>query len=457
MITGRHTCIHLKGGRMWSTLHQVPIDHDEHVKRCDLHLAYLGFGAFIKLIPRPIEDNRNVIVLGTVTSDDPDTLLQLKQMARDQESVTLQQPKVRPTAAAGSEQDLDRVKSEMDPAYTSVTRKTDSRPIQRTQLPSSSMCSTYTPLTPTPQVLQRPFAVLIRRLTQEEINLHTRKASSTNLKMSDIRNTTLNTKECSVQLDRLLPRDIQDYNVIQAKFRSKRKDHSTSIVPKLLMPKYKTTKRPATPIPKLQLKPRTVKTKKMTVAAQDHTTTPKTNYRHEFSLRKHVLRRKHRSRMYLKCRVKRCPMAYVTFNTVRNLTAHHRLHHHQVTYKCTRCNKKLTTPNSFRLHQYSHQPKVHKCNKCGDMFVHISKLKQHERKHKTHKIYECFHGGCTKKYKHPQDLARHVNSHLNVHFECDFCTKVFKEKRLLKRHQVIHLKTTPYQCIICKQEFKHSK
>ena len=73
MITGRHTCIHLKGGRMWSTLHRVPLDHDEHIKLCDLHLVYLSFGAFIKLIPRPVQDDKNVVVLGTVTTGDPAT------------------------------------------------------------------------------------------------------------------------------------------------------------------------------------------------------------------------------------------------------------------------------------------------------------------------------------------------------------------------------------------------
>ena len=146
-------------------------------------------------------------------------------------------------------------------------------------------------------------------------------------------------------------------------------------------------------------------------------------------------------------------MAYVTFNSVHSLTAHHRLHHHQLTYKCLKCNKTLSTPNSFHLHQYSHKARVHKCSKCDEKFVHESKLKQHERKHKMHKVFECFHDGCTKKYKHPQDLARHIDSHLDVCFECDFCEKVFKEKRLLKRHLVIHQKTTPYKCTDCKKEF----
>ena len=47
MVTGRHACIHLRNGRMWSTLQSVPLDHDEHVNMCDLHLVYLGFGSFL--------------------------------------------------------------------------------------------------------------------------------------------------------------------------------------------------------------------------------------------------------------------------------------------------------------------------------------------------------------------------------------------------------------------------
>ena len=294
-------------------------------------------------------------------------------------------------------------------------------------------------------MLQRPFAVQLRRLSQEEIDLHTKRYATPTLKTPQTSSTTPNIKRCTVHLDRLLPRDIQDYNTIQVKLKPKYKSPATPPTTKVIQP-------PVPEKPKPQNKPKTVKCKKVTVKEPPK---PKTNFRHEFALRKHVLRRR-RSKMYLKCRVKRCPMAYVTFSTVRNLTAHHRLHHHQITYKCLKCKKKLLSPNSYRLHQYSHQPKTHKCNKCGDLFVHESKLKQHERKHKTHKIFECFHGGCTKKYKHPQDLARHVNTHLNVHFECDFCDKAFKEKRLLKRHLVIHKKTTPYQCKICKKEFRHS-
>ena len=47
MITGRHTCVHLKNGQLWSTLKSVLVNHDDHVNNCDFHLVYLGFGTFI--------------------------------------------------------------------------------------------------------------------------------------------------------------------------------------------------------------------------------------------------------------------------------------------------------------------------------------------------------------------------------------------------------------------------
>ena len=127
-------------------------------------------------------------------------------------------------------------------------------------------------------------------------------------------------------------------------------------------------------------------------------------------------------------------MAYVTFHSVRSATAHHALHHPLVTYKCSKCTKIAPMPNSLRLHMYYHKDKQFKCNICNQKFVYQSKLKQHKRMHTKSKMYECFHGGCNKKYRHPQDLIRHIQYHQEKTFECDFCEKKFAEKRLLKRH-----------------------
>ena len=180
-----------------------------------------------------------------------------------------------------------------------------------------------------PQVLQRPFAVQIRRITQEEIDLHTQWTVITSTKTCKTKTTSLTIKQCVVRLDRLLPRDILDFNVIQTKFWTKRIDSSAppdSTLPHLasssVLPRI-------TEKPKSHFKPNVVKIKKVVGKpdkAPTRATKAKPNYRHVFTLRRHVLR-KHRTKMYLKCRVRRCPMAYDTFSSVCSLTAHHRLHH----------------------------------------------------------------------------------------------------------------------------------
>ena len=110
-------------------------------------------------------------------------------MARNQEIVK-RRHNVAPTAAAGSEQDLARVKLEMDPSNTPVTNKMiDTQSAQFAQSSSTPQRSTEAALTSTPQVLQRPFAVLIRRLTQDEISVHTRKAVSSISKTSYVKST----------------------------------------------------------------------------------------------------------------------------------------------------------------------------------------------------------------------------------------------------------------------------
>ena len=172
-------------------------------------------------------------------------------------------------------------------------------------------------------------------------------------------------------------------------------------------------------------------------------------------MERHILKRCH-TKAYLKCRVQGCCMAYVTFHSVRSATAHHTLHHPLVTYKCSKCTKIAPTPNSLRLHMYYHKDKQFKCNVCNQKFVYQSKLKQHKRMHTKLKMYECFHGGCNKKYRHPQDLIRHIQNHQEKTFECDFCEKKFAEKRLLKRHILVHQNITPYICEKCNKGFKHN-
>ena len=74
MVTGMHTCVHLKGRLIWSTLKVVLLIHEELIERCPIHLVYLGFGIFLRLKCRPPFEV-NVFsapqVIGHVTSKQP--------------------------------------------------------------------------------------------------------------------------------------------------------------------------------------------------------------------------------------------------------------------------------------------------------------------------------------------------------------------------------------------------
>ena len=144
-------------------------------------------------------------------------------------------------------------------------------------------------------------------------------------------------------------------------------------------------------------------------------------------MRRYILKRREK-KVYLKCKVAGCLMAYVTFNSVWAINAHHRLYHRQVTYNCNMCHKTVPTLNALRLHRYCHHAKMHKCKDCEQSFIHLSKLRQHRRCHIKQRMYVCLHGGCNRKYKHPQDLTHHQETHQQERYECPMCNKAFREK-----------------------------
>ena len=79
IVTGQHSCVHLRLGKIWCTLRSVSTNHDELVSMCDFHLVYLGFGAFMRLIPRPVSEMKvqGVQIPGHVVGLDQQTQLEL--------------------------------------------------------------------------------------------------------------------------------------------------------------------------------------------------------------------------------------------------------------------------------------------------------------------------------------------------------------------------------------------
>ena len=187
IVTGRHACIHLKNGRMWSTLRSVPVDHDEHINLCDLHLVYLGFGAFLCLVPRPALDTKecNLPILGHVVGEDPETQMELRRKAIKEEKIDEPTDSRIATAAAGSALQLSRVERELS--------------VPQTMFLSSSSTSTDKPKLTSYNLLAlcKPMIVKLTRLSKSEIEKH--QSSIIKLKSSH----TSSVQTCTVKIWKL--------------------------------------------------------------------------------------------------------------------------------------------------------------------------------------------------------------------------------------------------------------
>ena len=142
----------------------------------------------------------------------------------------------------------------------------------------------------------------------------------------------------------------------------------------------------------------------------------------------------------MKCRTKNCSMAYVSFKTHKDLNAHHHIYHPNILFKCHSCKKRFSTPSTWKNHKYGcSRQKLYNCNSCNKRFLFSSMLRQHIRCHISQKLFKCFYGKCQRRYKYPQDLDHHIAMHSLAKFGCEICDKTFSQKRLLKRHSVVHL------------------
>ena len=410
IVTGQHACVHLRNGCMWSTLRSVPLNHDEHVSMCDLHLVYLGFGAFLCLVPRLALDIKegDLPILGHVVGEDPETQNELTKKAIKEEKIDGPNEPNIATAAAGSAFQLPRVERELNMPPTTFLDSQSTSGVEHPQASEKLLA------------ICKPLSVSLIRLCKWEIM----KYQCTNIIVEP--DLTSCVKPCKVKIWNLPLR--HDHSVQLKQFNQSDQEE------KLVLKKS---------------------TWKLTQTQWKHFVKQVKRRVHVFNVQRHILKR-HHTKAYLKCRVQGCCMAYITFHSVRNATAHHLLHHPSVTYKCSMCTKIAPMPNSLRLHMYYHKDKQYKCNVCDQKFVYRSKLKQHKCMHTKLRMYECFHEGCNKKYRHPQDLIRHIQIHQEKIFECDFCGKKFAEKRLLKRHTVVHQNINPYTCEKCSKGFKHN-
>ena len=81
MLTESHTVLHLKNGLIWTILQDFPPEHNYQLGCADNHLAYLGWGLFVQLVPqdtplwviRSTSDTKQ-IVIGELSASESKTL-----------------------------------------------------------------------------------------------------------------------------------------------------------------------------------------------------------------------------------------------------------------------------------------------------------------------------------------------------------------------------------------------
>ncbi|KAI8898715.1 hypothetical protein BC833DRAFT_538868 [Globomyces pollinis-pini] len=98
----------------------------------------------------------------------------------------------------------------------------------------------------------------------------------------------------------------------------------------------------------------------------------------------------------------------------------------------------------------NHKPFV--CLVCDKHFNTTQQLKTHSVVHSTERPFECEF--CSQTFKRKHHLTDHIILHTTPSEKCPIC---FKDVKLLKKHMKAHEDERPYQCTICKKQFKRKE
>ena len=291
-----------------------------------------------------LKEHATVKVLGTVTGQDPEThkllvasITQSIKQEKHEDGNTNVYPKKNVTATAGSAAQLDRVGKELMTTAVLTGTTNSSVTLKRDrQLNEAGLSNSAGK----PMVNTLPFEVRLVRLTQQEILKYTRKRSPSEIPQSGPeRSSPIRTRS-------------------------------------------------------MRFRPLSTHSKKRTIS--DRLTQWLISKISTFTIRSHNLCRC-KQKLNLKCRIKGCTLAYVSFNTFKDLNAHHHIYHPGILFKCPSCSKLFATPSTWRNHKYGcTRQKLFKCNSCKKRFLFNSTQRQHNRSHICQKLYKCFYGGCNK-------------------------------------------------------------
>jgi len=113
---------------------------------------------------------------------------------------------------------------------------------------------------------------------------------------------------------------------------------------------------------------------------------------------------------------------------------------------------KVIHPKSNRPTHSGDEPSNPPSKQCSKGFRNKNKIKRHELTHTGEKPFQC--SLCDKWFTRKQDVKRHKLTHTGEKpFQCSFCDKQFSQKEKAQRHELTHTGEKPFQCSHCDKWF----
>eukprot|EP00057_Strongylocentrotus_purpuratus_P016601 XP_011671075.1 PREDICTED: zinc finger protein OZF-like [Strongylocentrotus purpuratus] len=126
-------------------------------------------------------------------------------------------------------------------------------------------------------------------------------------------------------------------------------------------------------------------------------------------------------------------------------------------HQCMVCDLRFSRVDEFSRHIRSHTGSYpgempYKCSFCQKSLSTSGHLSRHMRSHTGERPYEC--SFCKKTFSHTHHLSRHIKIHTGERpFQCSICSKTFSERDFLTQHQKVHAGEKPYLCPVCGKSF----